>query len=409
MYSLDDKIIKKALCHFKTPFYIYDEDAIRKNVRNLYSTFSWNNGFREYFAVKATPNPSVMKILLEEGCGFDCSSLGELVLSEKIGNVGENIMFTSNNTPASEYKKAFELGAIINFDDISHFEYFQKNVGPLPEMVSCRYNPGNIKTGNSIIGHPVEAKYGFTKDQIIAGYGYLKKCGISRLGLHTMVVSNELDHNALVETARIMFELAVELYNTHGIVFEFINLGGGIGIPYKPEDKPVDINLLSDGIRDVYRSVLSHLMPKLRIYLECGRVITGPYGYLITKAIHKKNTYKNYVGVDASMADLMRPGMYGAYHHIDVLGKGSETNNCLYDITGSLCENNDKFAINRELPRIEIGDVLIIHDVGAHGHAMGFNYNAKLRCAELLARTDGSIEMIRRPETLDDYFSTLNF
>lgn len=400
-----EEIVKK----YPTPFHIYDEKGIRDNARRFRAAFSWVPGFKEYFAVKATPNPHILKILREEGCGADCSSLAELVLSERCGITGNDIMFTSNDTPAEEYKKAVALGAIINLDDISHISFLEECAG-LPELLSFRYNPGKSRTGNFIIGQPTEAKFGLTREQLTEAYRTVRDLGVKRFGLHTMVASNELDPTYIVESARMLFGVAVELSEELGIRFDFLNLGGGIGIPYKPDDRPMDYNEISEGIRDEYnRLLVKNSLDPVRIFFECGRAMTGPYGALVSTVLHKKETYKNFVGLDACMVHLMRPGMYGAYHHITVLGKEDWPCDHIYDVTGSLCENNDKFAIDRRLPRIEIGDIVVIHDTGAHGHAMGSNYNGKLRCAELLARADGSVKMIRRAETLDDLFATLDF
>lgn len=402
--------IEKIVEKYPTPFHIYDEKGIRDNARNLVKAFSWNKGFKEYFAVKACPNPYIMKILKEEGFGSDCSSLPELILSEKVGIIGENIMFTSNETPAYEYKKAMELGAIINLDDITHIQYIEDNLGKLPDLLSFRYNPGPLREGNTIIGKPEEAKYGFTKEQLFEGYKIIKEKGVKRFGLHTMVASNELNPDYFIETVRMLLELVLEINREVGIKFEFINMGGGIGIPYRPEQKSVDINYVSNGIKNLFETMLKGSgMEDLKLFMENGRMITGPFGYLVTRAIHKKNIYKKYIGVDACMANLMRPGMYGAYHHITVLGKEDAEKNMVYDVVGSLCENNDKFAIDRQLPQIDIGDIIVIHEAGAHGYAMGFNYNGKLRSAELLLKEDGSVEMIRRAETIEDYFATLDF
>lgn len=400
-----EKIIKK----YPTPFHIYDEKGIRDNALKLISSFSWAPGFKEYFAVKANPNPYLLKIMKELGFGADCSSLPELVLAEKVGITGENIMFSSNNTPAGEFKKAMELGAIINLDDITHIEYLEKHAG-IPELICLRYNPGPLRGGNAIIGRPEEAKYGFTRDQLFEGFKTAKKKGVKRFGLHTMVASNELNPQYFIDTGIMLFDLVIEISRALDIRFEFINLGGGVGIPYHPEQKPVSFDIVSQGIQKQYNEQIkkNNLHP-LKILMENGRVITGPYGYLVTEAIHKKDIYKKYIGVDASMADLMRPGMYGAYHHITVLGKENQPADHKYDVSGSLCENCDKFAIDRNLPRIDTGDILVIHDTGAHGYAMGFNYNAKLRSAELLLKPDGKVEMIRRAETIDDYFKTIDF
>ena len=401
--------IEEIISKFPTPFHLYNESEMIENAKNLKNAFSWNEGFKEFFAVKAAPNPFLMKLLSQVGFGCDCSSYPELLLSESVGVKGENVMFTSNNTAAYEYKKAREIGAVINLDDISHIAYLEEHAG-LPDLLSFRYNPGNLKEGNDIIGNPEEAKYGLTEAQLFKGYKILQDKGVKRFGIHTMVASNELRNDYFIETAEIMFNLIVSLHNELGIRFEFVNLGGGIGIPYNPVQTPVDISYISNGIKKKYEEIIvANGLAPLKIFLESGRYITGPFGYLITTVQHFKQTYRDYVGVDASMSNLMRPGMYGAYHHITVLGKESEPNDHTYDITGSLCENNDKFAIHRNLPKIEIGDIIVIHYTGAHGHAMGFNYNGKLRSAELLLRTNGTVEEIRRAETIDDYFATLDF
>jgi diaminopimelate decarboxylase len=394
---------------YPTPFHIYDEKAIRGNARLLKDSFAGIPGFREFFAVKALPNPFILKILKEEGFGADCSSLPELLLAEKTGITGENIMFSSNDTPAREYQKARELGAIINLDDISHIEFLERHAG-LPDLISFRYNPGNARKGNIIIGQPAEAKYGFTREQLFEGYRLLKAKGIRRFGLHTMVASNELDYRYFVETVAMLLGLAVDLNREVGIDFEFINMGGGIGIPYRPEQCAVPLGQIAEEVGDLYETCIAGngLQPP-RLYMECGRAVTGPYGYLVSTVLHLKHTYKDYVGLDASMADLMRPALYGAYHHITVLGKEKAPADRVYDVTGSLCENNDKFAVNRKLPAVEPGDIVVIHDTGAHGHAMGFNYNGKLRPAELLLRENGEVLPIRRAETPDDYFATLDF
>jgi diaminopimelate decarboxylase len=400
-----ERIIEK----YPTPFHIYDEQAIRENARDLLAAFSWAPGFKEFFAVKATPNPHVLKRLKEEGFGADCSSLAELIIAEKVGITGENIMFSSNDTPAQEFRKAKELGAVINLDDISHIDFLEKHAG-LPELISFRYNPGPLRGGNAIIGLPQEAKYGFTREQILKGYGIVRDRGVRRFGLHTMVVSNDLEPNNYITTAEMLFDLVVEVYQATGIKIEFVNFGGGIGIPYRPEDKKVDINLVSRGIKAAYEDkIIKQGLHPLRIFTELGRMITGPYGYLVSTVLHKKEIYKDYIGLDACMANLMRPALYGAYHHITVPGKEDRPLDHVYDVTGSLCENNDKFAIDRSLPELVPGDIVVIHDAGAHGHAMGFNYNGKLRSAELLLRPNGDVKLIRRAETLDDYFATLDF
>jgi diaminopimelate decarboxylase len=406
----DQARIREIISNYPTPFYLYDERGIRQNARRLNAAFSWSEGFKEYFAVKATPNPHILKIAREEGFGADCSSLPELELAERVGIVGENIMFTSNDTPSTEYTRAKELGAIINLDDITHLEYVDEEAGGLPELVCFRFNPGPERTGNAIIGNPVEAKYGLTRPQLFEAYARARKKGSKRFGLHTMVASNELNPDFFVETARMLFDLAIELAEKLDVRLEFVNVGGGIGIPYRPEQKPIDLEALGKAVKALYDEKIrpAGLHP-LKVCMENGRCITGPYGFLVTKAIHEKHTYKDYVGVDACMANLMRPGMYGAYHHITVLGKEDAPRNKMVDVVGSLCENNDKFAIDRMLPAVQRGDILVIHDSGAHGHSMGFQYNGKLRCAELLLREDGQVQQIRRAETMADYFATLDF
>jgi diaminopimelate decarboxylase len=394
---------------YPTPFHIYDEKAIRVNARNFNRAFAWNDGFKEYYAIKACPNPYLMKILREENFGIDCSSVAELELAKRVGMSGDEIILTSNDTPAYEFQLAKDLGAIINLDDISHIDYVEKHVG-LPDTICMRYNPGDLKQGNLIIGHPEEAKYGFTHKQMIEGYQKLKEKGVKRFGIHTMVASNELDPDYFIETAELLFQLIVEVYEKTGIRIEFANLGGGIGIPYKPGEKAVDLDYVSAGVKKLYDNILikNNLAP-LKLYFEAGRAITGPYGYLVTKVRHIKKTYKTFAGLDACMTNLMRPAMYGAYHHISVPGKENEPANFIYDVTGSLCENNDKFAIDRKLPELEAEDIVVIHDAGAHGHSMGFNYNGKLKSAELLLRENGDVVQIRRAETIEDYFATLNF
>lgn len=395
---------------YPTPYHIYDEAGIRENAKNLMKAFSWNKGFREYFAVKATPNPFILKILQEEGCGADCSSMSELIMSDAVGIRGENIMFSSNNTPAEEFVKARELNAIINLDDITHIDFLERVAG-IPEIISCRYNPGGIyAVSNEIMDNPGDAKYGFTKPQLIEGLQKLRSLGAKEFGIHSFLVSNTLGNEYYPMLARTLFELAVEIKDITGISISFINLSGGVGIPYKPEDKANDIMYIGDEVRKAYEEIMIPAgLSEVSIYTELGRYMLAPFGHLITKASHTKNTYKNYIGVDACAVNLMRPAMYGAYHHITVLGKENEENNNTYDVVGSLCENNDKFAIDRQLPKIEIGDFLCIHDTGAHGYAMGYNYNGKLRSAELLLKEDGSVEMIRRAETIKDYFATFDF
>ena len=404
------EVISEIIEKFPTPFHIYDEEGMVKYAQYFINSFSWNKGFKQYYAIKACPNPYLMKLLKEQGMGIDCSSMAELILAEKVGLRGEEIMFTSNNTPDEEFKKAVELGAIINLDDIRHIEALEKAAG-IPELVCFRYNPGALKGGNIIIGNPEDSKYGFTREQLIEGYTILKNKGVKRFGLHTMVASNELDCDYFVETAEIIFDVVAEIKEKVGIDIEFANLGGGIGIPYKSEHKPVDIKKVSAGIKAKYEEmIIGKGLNPIKIYFESGRAITGPFGYLVTKVRHLKETYKKYIGVDACMANLMRPALYGAYHHITVLGKECEPHTQLFDVVGSLCENNDKFAINRLLPaNVEKDDIMVIHDAGAHGHAMGFQYNGKLRSAELLLRVDGTVKEIRRAETLNDYFATISF
>jgi diaminopimelate decarboxylase len=395
---------------YPTPFYIYDEKLIRAHARKFVKAFARFEGFREYYAVKACPNPYILKILASEGLGADCSSMPELILAQKAGITGDMVMFTSNETPESEYIYANLMNAVINLDDISHIEYLDKALGGLPELLCFRYNPGPLKAGNALIGVPEEAKYGLTRDQMFEAYAEAKKRGVKRFGLHTMVASNELNPDYFIETANILFQLAVDLNAKLGITFDFINMGGGIGIPYKPGQKAIDYDYLAAGLAASYDRLLKPAgLGTAKIYFECGRPFTGPYGWLVTKAIHEKHIYRDYIGVDASMADLMRPGMYGAYHHVTVSGKEEAVKDHVYDVVGSLCENCDKFAVKRDLPEIERGDFVIIHDVGAHGRAMGFNYNAKLRAGELLLREDGKIIEIRRKETIDDYFATIDF
>jgi diaminopimelate decarboxylase len=409
--------VKATANKYPTPFHVYDEKAIRENAKAFYSKFGWvpsaaspkGGAFKNFFAVKALPNPYVMKVLQSEGLGFDCSSLAELELCERIGAKGEEVFFTSNDTKAEEFVKAKSMGVIINLDDITHLDYLAKHAD-MPEMICFRYNPGPLREGNALIGKPEEAKYGLTREQVLAAYPKAKAMGAKRFALHTMVASNELNASYFVETARMLFDLALELHQKTGIAVELVNFGGGIGIPYRLEQQAVDLDFVSKGIKELYdRLIAPSALQGLRIVTENGRVITGPYGYLVTQAIHEKHIYKEYVGVDGCMANLMRPGMYGAYHHITVLGKEGSPRDKVYDVVGSLCENNDKFAVDRQLPAIEPGDYLVIHDTGAHGHAMGFNYNGKLRSAEIMLRPDGSAQLIRRAETVDDLFATLDF
>lgn len=397
---------------YPTPFHIYDEKGIVDNIKAFFDAFSWapGGGIRNYFAVKATPNPYILKLLKSCGAGADCSSIAELLLCEKVGFKGEEIIFSSNNTPIEEYKKALEMGAIINLDDISHIAYLEKEAY-LPEFLCFRYNPGSLKDGgNAIIGLPEDAKYGMTKDQIIEAIRYCQAKGVTRFGIHTMVVSNELDIASLAGTATLMFNLAVAIKEETGVSLELIDLGGGVGVAYRPEETPVDFKVLSAKVKESFDAIMvPNGLATVKLCYECGRMITGPFGYLVTKAIHHKHIYKNYIGVDACMVNLMRPALYGAYHHITVMGKEELPKDHIYDVVGSLCENNDKFAIDRPLPEIVEGDVLVIHDAGAHGHAMGFNYNGKLRSAELLLHPDKTVTQIRRAETLDDLFATLDF
>ena len=394
---------------YPTPFHIYDEATIRANFRRLRDAFAWAPSFREHFAVKALPNPRIVQLLHEEGAGTDCSSIAELMISEAAGVTGEEIMLTSNDTPYDEFQKAIALGAVINLDDITHLDYIAEHAG-LPEVLSFRYNPGDLVEGNEIIGRPIEAKYGLTRTQLFEAYQRAREMGVKRFGLHTMVISAELRTEAFLLTARIMFELAAELKARLGIHVEFINLGGGFGIPYRPEEKPVNYTAIGAGVQRLYNHILAPVgLSDVGIRTESGRAITGDAGWLVSTVLHRKDTYKHYIGLDSCMANLMRPALYGAYHHITVLGKEDAPADHVYDVTGSLCENNDKFAIDRALPKIDIGDIVIIHDTGAHGSAMGFNYNGKLHCAELLRRTDGTIELIRRAQTLDDYFATLKY
>ncbi len=402
--------IQEIVKTYPTPFHLYDERGIRENARKVKEAFSWNPGFREYFAIKATPNPFLVNILRQYGCGADCSSLTELMLCSAIGMKGEEIMFSSNDTPAEEYALAASLGGIINLDDITHIDFVEKILGKLPETMSCRYNPGGVFTlSNGIMDNPGDAKYGMTREQIFKAFTLLKEKGVKRFGLHAFLASNTVTNEYYPQLAKQLFELAVELQEKTGAKIAFINLSGGVGIPYRPDQEPNDILAIGEGVHRVYEEVLTAAgMGDVAIYTEMGRFMMGPYGALVTKAIHEKHTYKEYIGVDACAVNLMRPAMYGAYHHITVLGKEDAPCDHLYDVTGSLCENNDKFAIDRKLPKIEMGDYLFIHDTGAHGYSMGYNYNGKLRSAELLLKEDGSVELIRRAETPKDYFATFD-
>ena len=416
----DKQKLEEIAAKWPTPFHVYDAKAIRENAKRLKKAFSWNKGFREYFAVKAAPNPHLMKLLKEFDFGSDCSSMAELVLAEKVGNVGDKIMFTSNDTPAEEFRKAWELGAIINLDDITHWSFLTEAIRCSTSdlrpstwsdrIMCCRYNPGPLKGGNAIIGKPEEAKYGFTREQLFECYRQMRDAGVKRFGLHTMVASNELDPEYIIDTAKMLLNLVADLSQQLGITFEFINIGGGIGIPYRPDQKAMDLEYVGKGIEAAFKQCVAERGIKpLKLFMECGRCITGPYGYLVARVRHIKNTYRMYAGLDACMSNLMRPALYGAYHEIVVPGKEKCGDTTTYDVTGSLCENNDKFAIGRVLPILERGDLVVICDAGAHGHAMGFQYNGKLRSAELLLEEDGSVREIRRAETLDDYFATLDF
>lgn len=402
--------IQEIVKTYPTPFHIYDEKGIRENARKLKEAFAWNKGFKEYFAVKATPNPFILQILKEEGCGTDCSSMTELMMSEAVDITGKNIMFSSNNTPAGEFTKAKELGAIINLDDFTHIDFIENECG-VPETICCRYNPGGVyEVSNGIMDNPGDAKYGFTKEQLIEGFIKLKKLGAKNFGIHSFLVSNTVTNDYYPTLARTLFELAVEVKEKTDVNITFINLSGGVGIPYRPEQTANDIMVIGEGVRKAFEEILVPAgLGDVAIFTELGRFMLAPYGHLITKAIHEKHTYKEYIGVDACAVNLMRPAMYGAYHHITVLGKEGQPEDHMYDVVGSLCENNDKFAIDRYLPKIDKGDYLVIHDTGAHGFAMGYNYNGKLRSAELLLKEDESVQMIRRAETPEDYFRTFDF
>ena len=401
---------------YPTPFHLYDEKGIRQTARALKAAFAWNPGFKEYFAVKATPNPTILKILREEGCGTDCSSLTELMLSDKCGFSGSEIMFSSNETPANEYALAAKLGATINLDDFTHIDFLKDTTGYIPETISCRFNPGGVfqlgesKEGFQVMDTPGDSKYGFTREQLFEGFRKLKAMGAKRFGIHAFLASNTLSDEYYPALAGILFQLAADLQRETGCHVCFINLSGGVGIPYRPDQRANDIAAIGAGVRDQYEKILVPAgMGDVSIFTELGRYMLGPNGCLVTKVLHFKHTYKEYVGVDACAANLMRPAMYGAYHHITVMGKEDAPCDHVYDVVGGLCENNDKFAIDRALPEISIGDLLVIHDSGAHGFSMGYNYNGKLRSAELLLREDGSVKLIRRAETPEDYFSTMVF
>lgn len=402
--------LEEIIKTYPTPFHLYDEKGIRENARRLKAAFAWNKGYKEYFAVKATPNPFILKILREEGCGTDCSSMTELMMSEAVGIKGEEIMFSSNETPPGEFAKAKELGAIINLDDITMIDFLEKECG-IPETICCRYNPGGVyEVSNGIMDNPGDAKYGMTKAQLTEAFRILKEKGVKRFGIHSFLVSNTVTNDYYPALAKTLFELAVEVKEATGIAVSFINLSGGVGIPYRPEQKANDISVIGEGVRRVFEEIMvPNGMGDAAIFTELGRFMLAPYGCLVTKAIHEKHIYKEYIGVDACAVNLMRPAMYGAYHHITVAGKEDAPADHVYDVVGALCENNDKFAVDRELPEIENGDLLVIHDTGAHGFAMGYNYNGKLKSAELLLKEDGSVQMIRRAETPRDYFATFDF
>ncbi|MBE6611101.1 MAG: diaminopimelate decarboxylase [Ruminococcaceae bacterium] len=394
---------------YPTPFHLYDEKGIRERARALNAAFAWNKGFKEYFAVKATPNPVLLDILKQENCGTDCSSLTELIMSEKVGFSGDDIMFSSNATPAEDFKKAAELGAIINLDDFTHIDFLEKTIGYIPETICCRYNPGgDFRISTQIMGSPSDAKYGMTYEQIIEAYKILKAKGAKRFGIHAFLSSNNTNNEYYPTLAGVLFRLAVDIQKEAGVDISFINLSGGVGVPYLPDAEPADIAVIGEGVRRVYEEILVPAgLGNVSLFTELGRYMLAPNGLLITKAIHEKHIYKEYIGCDACAANLMRPAMYGSYHHITVMGKENEPCDHKYDVTGGLCENNDKFAVDRMLPKIDIGDILAIHDAGAHGFAMGYNYNGKLRSAEILLKEDGTTELIRRAETPDDYFATL--
>lgn len=402
--------LQEIVKEYPTPFHLYDEKGIRENARALKEAFSWNPGFKEFFAVKATPNPFLIDILREYGCGCDCSSQTELMMAKAVGCKEGDIMFSSNDTPEEEFRYAHEIGGIINLDDITHIECVEKAIGKIPEIISCRYNPGGLfKISNDIMDNPGDAKYGMTTEQLFDAFRILKEKGAKKFGLHAFLASNTVTNEYYPMLAKVLFQVAVELKEKVGVSVSFINLSGGIGIPYRPDQEPNDIYAIGEGVRKVYEEVLVPAdMKDVAIYTELGRFMLGPYGCLVTKAIHEKHTHKEYIGCDACAVNLMRPAMYGAYHHITVMGKEEEACDHLYDITGSLCENNDKFAIDRQLPKIDKGDLLVIHDTGAHGFSMGYNYNGKLKSAEILLKEDGNFELIRRAETPEDYFATFD-
>lgn len=401
--------LEEIIAEYPTPFHIYDEKGIRENIKALKQAFSWNAGYKEYFAVKANANPYLIKILQEYGCGCDCSSMTELMLANALGFSGDDIMFSSNATPAEEYRYASEIGATINLDDITHIDFLE-HITTLPKTICCRFNPGGIfQMSNGIMDNPGDAKYGMTTEQIFEAFQILKSKGVENFGIHAFLASNTVTNEYYPMLAKVLFELAVELKKKTGANITFINLSGGIGIPYSPEQEPNDITVIGEEVRKEYQKILVPAgMDHIALYTELGRFITGPYGALVTTAIHQKHTHKEYIGCDACAVNLMRPAMYGAYHHITVMGKENEPCDHQYDITGSLCENNDKFAIDRMLPKIDMGDILFIHDTGAHGFSMGYNYNGKLRSAEILLKEDGSYQLIRRAETPKDYFATFD-
>ena len=403
--------LQEIVKNYPTPFHLYDERGIRENARRLREAFAWNKGFKEYFAVKATPNPFILKILKEEGCGTDCSSLTELMMSDACGFGGKEIMFSSNDTPPEEFRFAHDLGAIINLDDFTHIQCLEETLGKIPETVCCRYNPGGVfKISNDIMDNPGDAKYGMTTEQMFEAFKVLKAKGAKHFGIHAFLASNTVTNEYYPMLAKVLFEVAVKLHEETGADIRFINLSGGIGIPYRLDQEPNDIKVIGDGVRKVYEEVLVPAgMGSVALFTELGRFMLAPYGCLVTKAIHEKHTHKEYVGVDACAVNLMRPAVYGAYHHITVAGKEDMDCDHVYDVVGSLCENCDKFAIDRNLPEIEKGDLLVIHDTGAHGFSMGYNYNGKLKSAELLLKEDGSVELIRRAETPKDYFATFDF
>ena len=392
---------------YPTPFYLYDEAGIKKCVTDLYKAFAWNKGFKEYFAVKAAPNPSILRLLRSLGCGADCASVPEIELAVRSGITGEDIMFSSNETRGEEYRAARAAGAIVNLDDLTQVENLERACG-VPETVCCRYNPGKFERTNEIMGHQYDSKFGMTRPQLFEAIARLREKGAKKFGVHAMLASCTLDNGYFPALARELFALALEIRDTLGVTLRFIDLSGGLGIPYLPEEKPLDIFQVGEGVREAYDELLTANGISLSLCAELGRYITGPYGFLVTSVIGKKHIYKEYIGVDASASDLMRPAMYGAYHHITVPGKETEPAAGKFDVVGSLCENNDKFAVDRPLPGLDEGDILVIHDAGAHGHAMGYNYNGRLRCAELMLREDGSLTMIRRAETMEDYFVTLD-